>query len=487
MTQVLIVAFDGLQPWQITSGWMPNLSAFSKQGVIASNHHAVFPTVTRVNAASMVTGNYPGEHGLVGNTVLFKDFDRRRVFSALEPTLSEVSSKINKVLLTPTLADILNKFGKEYVAVVSGTSGNAYVHNPNADDSGGATIHPDFCLPPDLHSDVVSKFGSWPVLAEPNIGRMSRAVDVLTEYVMPEIQPAVSCLWLSEPDHTQHLHAPGSYESNVALNQADRQFGRVLSWIRANDIETEMDLLVVSDHGHSTVSQSVDMETFLDVAGLSEAISQKHLLIAENGGSALFYVDDERNVRVIVDRLTSSLMDQSWCGPIITALGIEGTFPNELIGLSGFREPAVVVSFGWNSEQNNYGIRGISSSTANSGHGIPGQGMHGSMSSFEIRNVLIARGPSFKRGVVLETPTGNVDLTPTILTTMGISEFDDMDGRPIFEALIDGPGSHEVLWNSETFTAQRENKTGIHRQHVTISTLNDTKYLDVGSAGSFSK
>ena len=59
MTSVLIVVFDGLQPSQVTPELMPNLSALAAEGVTFGNHHPVFPTVTRTNAASMVTGRSP--------------------------------------------------------------------------------------------------------------------------------------------------------------------------------------------------------------------------------------------------------------------------------------------------------------------------------------------------------------------------------------------------------------------------------------------
>ena len=39
----------------------------------------------------------------------------------------------------------------------------------------------------------------------------------------------------------------------------------------------------------------------------------------------------------------------------------------------------------------------------------------GSMSQHELRNVLFARGPSFKQGVKLDTPSRNTDLAPTVL------------------------------------------------------------------------
>ena len=55
--KVLIVAFDGLQPNQINEDLMPNLYGYLNEGVTFTNHHAVYPSVTRINATSMFTGD----------------------------------------------------------------------------------------------------------------------------------------------------------------------------------------------------------------------------------------------------------------------------------------------------------------------------------------------------------------------------------------------------------------------------------------------
>ncbi len=479
MPSILIVAFDGLQPSQVTPESMPNLAAFSAVGVVFGNHHAVFPTVTRVNAASMATGRYPGNHGLAANTVAFRDFDPHLAFSALEPTLSRVTTKLGSVLLTSTLADILVSHGEEYVSVVSGTSGNAYVHNPNAERTGGATIHPEFCLPRPLHDEIVSRFGPWPEEAKPNTGRMSRAVDVLTEYVLKERRPAVSLLWLSEPDHMQHAHAVGSPKSNAALFEADRQFGRAMSWLTDAGLEADTDVIVISDHGHSTVLETVDMLASIEQAGFPQGGGKGNVIVAENGGSVLFYVEDRDGATV--DQLASWLMAQPWCGPVLTsrAVGpIVGTLPADLVGAEGERAPDLILSFDWSSEMNHNGVPGLSYDSG----ADPGQGMHGSMSRQEMHNVLLARGPRFKSGVVLTVPTGNVDLAPTVLAMMGLSEADDLDGRPLLEALVSGPDPADVEWDSETYDAKRDIDTGTYRQRIRVSRVGETAYIDEGSA-----
>jgi arylsulfatase A-like enzyme len=48
---------------------MPNYFALARSGVVFADHHAVYPTFTMMNSASIATGTYPGVHGFYGNVV----------------------------------------------------------------------------------------------------------------------------------------------------------------------------------------------------------------------------------------------------------------------------------------------------------------------------------------------------------------------------------------------------------------------------------
>ena len=98
MRSALIVAFDGLQPAQLSPALAPNLAAFAEQGVVFDNHHAVYPSVTRVNAASIATGRYPGAHGLAANVVAMRDYHPHNAFSAMQPTLAAVARNTSALL-----------------------------------------------------------------------------------------------------------------------------------------------------------------------------------------------------------------------------------------------------------------------------------------------------------------------------------------------------------------------------------------------------
>jgi len=62
-THVVIVGLDGLRADMMTPDTTPSLLRLAQQGVGFSRHHAVFPTATRVNVTSLVTGTNSGTHG----------------------------------------------------------------------------------------------------------------------------------------------------------------------------------------------------------------------------------------------------------------------------------------------------------------------------------------------------------------------------------------------------------------------------------------
>ncbi len=471
--RVLIVVFDGLQPAQITPELMPNLSKFADGGVTFANHHPVFPTVTRVNASSLVTGCLPGRHGLAGNTFLCRDFDPHRVIPAMEPTLQEVVDTTGRALLVPTLADLLGRHGMEYFAIGTGTSGNAYMHNPNAATAGGATIHPDFTLPRPLYAELAERFGEWPAQGLPNTARLVHARRILTEFVLPERDPAVALLWSSEPDKTQHEDGVGLGRTPQALAEADAEFREVMDWLEANERADTTDVFVASDHGYSTISEVVRVEQLLREAEFPTIDLPGGVAVAANGGSALLYVNgcDPQTAGT----LTEWLVAQSWCGPLFSSVRVghpAGTLPLALLGCEGPRSPDLIMSFPWQSLDNLAGYAGHAPATG----GAVGQGQHGSLSQHELRNTGLAGGPSFQRETIIDTPTGNIDFAPTILHLLGLdAEASAMEGRILLEALENGPSGSTP--DRHVYRAERPGFC----QKLQISAMGSTRYVDWGN------
>lgn len=479
MASVIVVVFDGLQPKQVTAQLMPNLADFASEGVAFTKHHPVFPTVTRTGVASIVTGCYPGRHGLAGNTFVARDFDPERAIDAMMPELSEVVRKTGRLLLVPALGEILANHNQEYDVVSVGTTGNAYVNNVTAEASGGVIIHPDFCLPANLSQKIVQQFGGWPEKAMPNGPRMNKAVQILTEYIVAERHPAVSLIWFSEPDSSQHASGVGSQSSERALAAADAAFGLLLEWLKKQGQTTTTNILVTSDHGYSTIRESVDVKSAIQNSSLGTEIADGAIIVVPIGGSVLFYVRD-KNV-LIAEKLAVWLMSQSWCGPLLASQAVSeiaGTIPASVVGNEGERVPDLIMSFTWDSTVNDKGFTGFSYSSS----GSAGQGQHGSMSPNELNNVLFAQGPNFKHNCSIDTPTGNIDITPTILHILGVPGSENMDGRVLYEGLHgeDTPDHQSI--HTEVIKAERTIEAGVFRQEISVTHVNSSYYIDSGKA-----
>jgi arylsulfatase A-like enzyme len=434
----------------------------ARDGVSFARHHAVFPTVTRVNAASMMTGRHPGGHGLLGNTLVMRDWDPHRAIPALAPELRAVAEATGRVLLAPTLGEMLRPHGLTFGTVVGGTSGNAYVQHPRADQVGGAILHPEFTLPGGHHAPMVARCGAWPAKRSPDLPRIRLTADVLVDYLLPEVDPDVALVWFPEPDTSQHAAGVGSAPAVEALTAADAALGRILGELGRRG--SAPDVLVVSDHGYSTIARRIQLEDVVREAGFPPGSAPGGVTVAANGGAALFYVHE--SAATTLDRLTRWLVAQPWTGALVAGRpegATLGLLPGDRLGLGGPRAADVVLSFRWDSTETLNGFVG----SADSAEGAPGLGTHGSGSPHELRCTLIAAGPSFREGIVSELPSGNVDVTPTVLRLLGVTTDVHLDGRPLVEAFRAAPRPSPIASTPEIHEATCE-LGGVRRLHRAV-------------------
>ena len=472
MLRVLIAAFDGLQSAQISPSLTPTILGLARDGVVFTRHHAVFPTVTRTNAASMVTGRHPGGHGLAANSVVVPGFPPGEVIDALEPTLARLAAATGgRVLLAPTLGEFLAAHGRAYAAVVGGTSGNAYVQHPRAASTAGAVVHADFTLPSGHREAVHRQFGAWPDKVAPSIGRIRRAAEVFLDYVLPVVDPDVAMVWFPEPDTSQHVSGVGSDMAHGALREADAQLGRILAELRRRGVEP--DVLVVSDHGYSTIAAVVDVEREVRQAGFPPGDRPGGVAVAPNGGAALFYAADRDPG--VVERLAIWLAAQPWAGALVGGHGADafGLLPGELAGVAGERAPDITLSLQWDAGAGANGFGGRSYATS----GLAGQGTHGSGSPHELRSVLIGAGPGFRRGAVSDTPSGNIDLTPTVLALLGLPAPVSFDGRVLAEAFRQAAPGPPTPRTSTEHVVERPSRDGTLVQRLLLEQVGGTTYV----------
>ncbi|MCL6750670.1 hypothetical protein KBT16_06615 [Nostoc sp. CCCryo 231-06] len=97
------------------------------------------------------------------------------------------------------------------------------------------------------------------------------------------------------------------------------------------------------------------------------------------------------------------------------------------------------------------------------------------MSPWNIRNTFIAWGTDFKKGVTIETPASNVDISPTILALKGISSNEDFDGRVLVEGLKVGVDPKQVVVKTRVFTTTMGEA---YKASIQVSEVGDQRYID---------
>jgi hypothetical protein len=178
--------------------------------------------------------------------------------------------------------------------------------------------------------------------------------------------------------------------------------------------------------------------------------SDASLIVAANGGSDLIYVPS-KNPAIVKDTiaLLSELpyvngifADDDFCPKDDSC---PGALPLHAIGLKGATKlptPAIVVNFTTFYLKPTTDPDHLQSAIQVADTTLQeGQGMHGGFGRDQTWNNMAAIGPDFKLAFVDNAPVGNIDITPTIASILGLQmpSHGTLKGRILSEALTTGP------------------------------------------------
>jgi Type I phosphodiesterase / nucleotide pyrophosphatase len=357
---VVVMVWDGLRPDLVTAHDTPALYAMERAGVRFDRHHAVFPTLTMVNAAALATGAEPGETGIIGNRMYLLPALRRRGPSALasdtfkdwitQPFGLENSTRLaalngpqafaGRILGLDTVAQETEREGG-YLAVV-GKDGPTFLWDnrvATVKDGHDSLLEPhrDYLFVSDWMASpaaVASKIlGAMPPLSLSGVVDSARDeyfTRVAIERAIPAARaavragrPALIVLWLHNPDLTQHHAGLGTRAALEALTASDRDLARLRAAIAASGVGGQTDLIVVSDHGFATIRFTVDLGALLVGAGLKKSPTSDDVVVARNGGADLVYLSPSAFAtiearRAELQKIVDFAEAQEWCGPIFS-------------------------------------------------------------------------------------------------------------------------------------------------------------------------
>jgi alkaline phosphatase D len=217
---VILVSLDGFR-WDYGRYFdTPNLDAIAKSGVQAKSMKPSYPTKTFPNHYSIVTGLYPDHHGIVNNS--FYDPRSKKKFS---------------------------------LGTSAKTDASFYGGNPIwdvAEKQGVKTA--SFYWP---GSDTGEKSPSIYKTYDGSVPYTTRIDTVLDWLALPEKErPHLVTLYFDEPDHTGHTFGPLSDENKIMVQKMDSVIGVLSEKLDALPIGEKINLIIVSDHGMTEISDS---------------------------------------------------------------------------------------------------------------------------------------------------------------------------------------------------------------------------------------
>jgi arylsulfatase A-like enzyme len=256
-----------------------------------------------------------------------------------------------------------------------------------------------------------------------------------------------------------------------------------LAALEKRHLRDETDILVVSDHGFSTIADNADIAALLNEHGLHAAHEfpdtgpQKgDILIVRNGGSVFCYVTGHD--RKLIENAVHVFQGQPCCGVIFTRQPVEGAFTLQDARINSAAAPDIVLSLRWKSDQSANGTPGVVYSDY--GEYGTGQGMHGSLSPFDMHNTCVAAGPDFRKGFENTLPTGNIDIAPTALWILGVEPKPRPSGRVLHEALNASSALQPKVQHRHLEATRRAGSSTWH-QYLNYSQVDGVVYFDEGN------
>jgi predicted AlkP superfamily pyrophosphatase or phosphodiesterase len=411
---VVIVSIDGLRPdFYLGDFDAPALRSMAVAGAHAKSVESVYPSSTYPAHATIVTGVRPARHGIYANT-----------------TWTEQGSTRNwhwyaKDLKARTLWEAARDKGLRVAITYWPTSVGA-----RADWVLGEIWDPDAketvkrlaaSATPGLLAELALAVG----IPQEKIAEDRAAIDGFVSraaaYVFRKYRPNLQFVHLLNVDEVQHRQGPGAAAVREAVRLQDENIARIRQAIEESGAGATTTLLVVGDHGFTSISRNLSPNSLLRDAGFIDVEGGKvkswRALIRSSGGSASVYVKDPNEIPRVKDALLAgSAVDGEVRYVVLDRAQLDklGYNPEAALAL----EPAE----GWALTER----LGPSTPTV--------QGNHGQLPTRPgLQTGFLAEGAGIRRGAVIER-MGLIDIAPTVAALLGL-EMKGVEGKPL-EAIL---------------------------------------------------
>ncbi|MHC5201024.1 alkaline phosphatase family protein [Myroides sp. LJL119] len=258
---VIMISIDGFRHDYLQKHDAKFLKEFSKKGVLAESLIPSFPSVTFPNHYTLVTGLYPGNHGLIGNNIYDPEMDSRY-------SLSNAKAVRNK-----------QWYGGTPIWVLAENQGllSACYYWPGSEA--------------DIKNTLPSYYYQYSEKA--NIqDRIQAVVDWLN--LPQEQRPHYITFYFPDVDHAGHRYGPDAVQTYDAVQYVDKAIADLVSSVSKTGLD--VNYVIVSDHGMLEMDQQ-------KVLSFPLKADPEELVLVSNGVLMNVFVKDKNKIELWYEKI----------------------------------------------------------------------------------------------------------------------------------------------------------------------------------------
>jgi predicted AlkP superfamily pyrophosphatase or phosphodiesterase len=303
---VLLISIDGLTPEYIFTeqASIPYLKDFLIAGSYAQSVEGVIPTLTYPSHTTILTGQYPAQHGIYSNTK----------FSSSEPAKWYWYADEIK---TETLWDVAKARNKVVASVQWPVSVNADID---------FNIPPYWYGQPEKDPSLVDSIETPNFISELETGELLKGQGLqqdlqriaITDQLISKKEIDFVTLHLGSFDMAGHQQGHLSPQAKQRLEQIDNALQTLEDRIKATHGSNYI-ISIVSDHGFYEVSNNISLNTLFYQAGLitlneGEVGNWQAFAWGDGGSVAILLNEDDENLRQNVKTILNEYKISSGSG-----------------------------------------------------------------------------------------------------------------------------------------------------------------------------
>jgi predicted AlkP superfamily pyrophosphatase or phosphodiesterase len=277
---------DGLSEREmVAASQLPGFRKLLERGTCFGTLRGIYPTLTYVAHATLMTGRFPEDHGILHNHPLQPGI----------PSLQQRWYWYASDVRAPTLFDLAREQGLSTAAVLWPLSAGGRItwNFPEISALPGEnqtlkvlhTGSPGFLLSLERKFRKFRKGRQQPYLDD--------YVSRCAAYTIRSRKPHLLMTHFISLDEAKHQSGSESSETREALLVMDTGLGRILEAIEESGAQDTTTIVVVGDHGHIDIVRRVRLNKLLETAGLCGRVDEEFQWRAWfqcAGGSAFLHI-----------------------------------------------------------------------------------------------------------------------------------------------------------------------------------------------------